>query len=104
MRDFDDRELALREYVAGRVWVSNEGPRALCDRAVAWLRRGRVLLPGVTPLAYLISEVRAGEQALIYSVVDAPVRPELPRELLELLDVPERQNRCWSGGARRRRT
>lgn len=41
VRDFDDRELALREYVAGRVWVSNEGPRALFDRAVTWLRRGR---------------------------------------------------------------
>ncbi|MGP4006961.1 aldo/keto reductase [Streptomyces sp. 4N124] len=40
-------------------------------------------------LAYLVSEVRAGEQALIHSVVDAPVRPEFRRELLELLDVPE---------------
>lgn len=35
-------------------------------------------------------EVRKGEQALIYSVVDAPVEPEFRRELLEILDVPER--------------
>ncbi|GAB2488497.1 hypothetical protein GCM10027187_64650 [Streptosporangium sandarakinum] len=46
VRDFEAEDLALREYVAGRVWLSNEGPRALFDRAVTWLRRKRVLLPG----------------------------------------------------------
>ncbi|GGV57568.1 transposase [Streptomyces spectabilis] len=89
IRDFDDGDLQLREYIAGRVWVSNEGPRALFDRAVTWLLRNRVLLPGITPLAYLVAEVRTGEQALIYSVADAPVTPEFRRELLELLDVPK---------------
>ncbi|ROQ65243.1 TnpA family transposase [Streptomyces sp. CEV 2-1] len=89
IRDFEDGDLALREHIAGRVWVSNEGPRALFDRAVTWLLRNRVLLPGLTPLAYLVAEVRKGEQALIYSVVDAPVNPEFRRELLELLDVPD---------------
>ncbi|MCY0924393.1 MULTISPECIES: DUF4158 domain-containing protein [unclassified Streptomyces] len=49
VRDFEDGELELRQHVAGRVWVSNEGPRALFDRAVTWLRRNRCLLPGITP-------------------------------------------------------
>ncbi|MBV9026946.1 MAG: Tn3 family transposase [Streptomycetaceae bacterium] len=89
VRDFEEGDLPLREYIAGRVWVSNEGPRALFDRAVTWLLRNRVLLPGITPLAYLVAEVRRGEQALIYSVVDAPVTPEFRRELLGLLTVPE---------------
>lgn len=89
IRDFDDADLRLREYIAGRVWVSQEGPRALFDRAVTWLLRNRVLLPGITPLAYLVAEVRTGEQSLIYSVADAPVTPEFRRELLELLDVPQ---------------
>ncbi|MEU9057284.1 hypothetical protein AB0D37_44375, partial [Streptomyces sp. NPDC048384] len=31
-------------------------------RAVTWLRRNRCLLPGITPLAYLVAEVRRGEQ------------------------------------------
>ncbi|MFG1756005.1 Tn3 family transposase, partial [Streptosporangium sandarakinum] len=48
-----------------------------------------VLLPGITTLARLVTEVRAGEQALIYSVVDAPVTPELRRQLLGLLPVPD---------------
>ncbi|MFF4986270.1 DUF4158 domain-containing protein [Streptosporangium saharense] len=60
VRDFEAGDLALREYVAGRVWLSNEGPRALFDRAVTWLRRKRVLLPGITTLARLVTEVRAG--------------------------------------------
>ncbi|WP_438484880.1 DUF4158 domain-containing protein [Streptomyces sp. S186] len=76
LRDFEEGDLPLREYIAGRVWVSTEGPRALFDRAVTWLLRNRVLLPGMTPLAYLVAEVRRGEQALIYSVADAPVTPE----------------------------
>jgi hypothetical protein len=80
VRDFDAGELALREYMTGRVWLSNEGPRALFDRAVTWLRRNRVLLPGITTLARLVAEVRAGEQVLIYSVVDAEVTSELRRQ------------------------
>ncbi|MEU9057032.1 DUF4158 domain-containing protein, partial [Streptomyces sp. NPDC048384] len=28
LREFEDGELELRQYVAGRVWVSSEGPRA----------------------------------------------------------------------------
>ncbi|MFE2037726.1 DUF4158 domain-containing protein [Streptomyces scopuliridis] len=89
VRDFEDGELELRQYVAGRVWMSNEGPRALFDRAATWLRRHRCLLPGITPLANLVTEVRTAEQALIYSVVDAPVTPELRRDLLGLLVVLE---------------
>ena len=104
IRDFDDGDLQLREHIAGRVWVSNDGPRALFDRAVTWLLRNRVLLPGLTSLGYLVAEVRKGEQALIYSVVDAPVEPEFRRELLEILDVPERAFRSalerWRKGPR----
>lgn len=62
--EFDAAELELRAFVAGRVWVSNEGPRALFDRAVVWLIKHRALLPGITTLARLVAEVRVGEIAL----------------------------------------
>lgn len=54
LREFDGAELELRAFVAGRVWVSNEGPRALFDRAVVWLIKHRVLLPRITTLARLV--------------------------------------------------
>jgi hypothetical protein len=38
----------------------------LFDRAVTWLLGNRVLLPGLTPLGYMVAEVRKGAQALIF--------------------------------------
>ncbi|MBS2965384.1 DUF4158 domain-containing protein [Actinocrinis puniceicyclus] len=89
LREFDSAELELRAFVAGRVGVSNEGPRALFDRAVVWLIKHRVLLPRITTLVRLVPEVRTGEMALINSVIDAEVSPELRRTLLRVLDVPD---------------
>src|SRR5664279_2819699 len=35
-------------FLDGRAWTHAEGPAALFEQAVGWLRRHRVLLPGVT--------------------------------------------------------
>ena len=58
--DFTDPQAAagLREFLDGRAWVHAEGPYALFEEAVAWLRRHRVLLPGVNILARLVATVR----------------------------------------------
>lgn len=38
----------FRTFLHGRAWTAHaEGPKALFDHAVGWLRRNRVLLPGV---------------------------------------------------------
>ncbi len=60
-RDSADEQASaqLREFLAGRAWTHAEGPVALFDQAVAWLRRHRVLLPGVSVLARLVTTVRA---------------------------------------------
>ena len=59
-RDFADPEARreLRAFVDARAWTRSEGPRALFDQAVAWLREQRVLLPGVSVLARLVAEIR----------------------------------------------
>nr|WSU78229.1 hypothetical protein OG499_37125 [Streptomyces anulatus] len=65
---------------------------ALFDHAVAWLRRHRVLLPGVSVLARQVSEVRAvAEKRLHATVARAAHRadPVLPGELVRLLEVPD---------------
>ncbi|MBA9050512.1 hypothetical protein BJ996_007243 [Streptomyces phaeogriseichromatogenes] len=40
----------FRTFLHGRAWTHAGGPKALFDHAVGWLRRHRVLLPGVSVL------------------------------------------------------
>lgn len=49
----------FRAFLHGRAWTAHaEGPKALFDHSVGWLRRNRVLQPGVSVLARQVSEVR----------------------------------------------
>ncbi|MFI7153456.1 Tn3 family transposase [Nonomuraea sp. NPDC050022] len=53
---WSDRQLTrqFRTFLHGRAWTHAEGPVALFEQSVAWLRRHRVLLPGVTVLEHLM--------------------------------------------------
>lgn len=59
--EFEDPQRArkFRTFLYGRAWTYPEGPVALFNHAVAWLRRNRVLLPGASVLARQVSEARA---------------------------------------------
>lgn len=60
-------------------------------RSVAWLRRGRVLLPGVTVLALLVAEVQAAAAEQLHQAVTeaaAGADPGLAGLLDALLVVP----------------
>jgi len=91
---FEDREWGrkFRTFLHGRAWTAAEGPVALFNQAVGWLRRNRVLLPGVSVLARQVAEVRGtAEQRLYATVAGAARRADgaLPADLVALLDVPE---------------
>ncbi|GAA0951873.1 hypothetical protein GCM10009576_074080 [Streptomyces rhizosphaericus] len=93
-RDFTDRTWGreLRSFLYGRAWTHAEGPVALFNYAVTWLRKNRVLLPGVSVLARQVSEARtAAERRLCEAVARATVRADaaLAPALAELLVVPE---------------
>jgi hypothetical protein len=93
-RHFTDPQAAagLREFLDGRAWVHAEGPYALFEQAVAWLRRHRVLLPGVSILARLVATVReAAAERMHRTLAEAAASAdaELPHRLVELLRVPE---------------
>ncbi len=97
---FDDRDSwtgrqltrQFRTLLHGRAWTHAEGPVALFEQSVAWLRRHRMLLPGVTVLERLVGSVRERADVRMYAVVAKQVRradPELPGALSGLLVVPE---------------
>lgn len=88
-REFSAGEAGLRAFLAARVWASAEGPRALFDRAVVWLVEHRVLLPGITVLARLVAEVRAGEHERLYEVLAGALPAGIRQELEALLVVVE---------------
>nr|WP_213089411.1 DUF4158 domain-containing protein [Streptomyces flaveus] len=49
----------FRTFLRGRSWTGAEGPVSLFNQAVGWLRRNRVLLPGVSVLAKQVAAVRS---------------------------------------------
>jgi Domain of unknown function (DUF4158) len=93
-RDFTDDgpQEEIRAFIAARAWTRTEGPRALFDQSVAWLRERKILLPGPSVLARLVSEVRTAESDRLHGVMAsaaAQADAGLPGRLVGLLDVPD---------------
>lgn len=76
LRKYDDPEWSrrFRTFLHGRAWTHLEGPKALFDHAVGWLRRNRVLLPGVSVLARQVSEVRKVADKRLHATVAGAAR------------------------------
>lgn len=70
-RDFSDDgpQLEVRAFLGARAWTRTEGPRALFDLAVAWLREQKVLLPRASILARLVTEVRTAATDRLHDVI-----------------------------------
>ncbi|NQU36573.1 MAG: Tn3 family transposase, partial [Actinobacteria bacterium] len=95
-RDLGDEAVAVefRSFLDGRAWTHAEGPAALFDKAVGWLRRSRVLLPGLTVLVRMVGTVREAAAERTYTELTAAcarVDKGLPRRLRALLVVPSGQ-------------
>lgn len=89
-RELDEaEEKGLREFLAARAWASTEGPRALLDRGVAWLRERKVLLPGVTRLTRLVIAVRAEASERLWRALADGADDALRQRLRHLLEVEE---------------
>jgi len=94
IRVLEDAEVTaqLRQFLDGRAWTHAEGPGALFDHGVGWLRRNRVLLPGITVLIRLVVTVREAAAARMHTTLAAAataVDPMLPGRLRASLAVPE---------------
>jgi len=82
-------EKALRDFVSARAWASSEGPRALFDHGVAWLRERKILLPGLTTLARLVAAVRAEVLERLWRTLSESIDDALRQRLERLLDIEE---------------
>ncbi|WSW88583.1 DUF4158 domain-containing protein [Streptomyces sp. NBC_00989] len=70
-----DQGPKFRAFLHGRAWTAHaEGPKALFDHSVGWLRRNRVLLPGVSVLAREVAEVRRIAEQRLHATVAKEVR------------------------------
>jgi TnpA family transposase len=76
-------------WLDDRAWTTGEGPKALFDGAVLWLRERRVLLPGVSRLSRLVARVRDAATQRLWEALAALVTPAQARTLERLLEVPD---------------
>jgi hypothetical protein len=93
-RVFEDPEAAagFRVFLEGRAWTHAEGPYRLFEQAAGWLRRNRVLLPGISVLARLVVSARDGAAERMYrslASAAAAADPALPARLRGLLVVQD---------------
>jgi hypothetical protein len=68
---------------------TGDGPKALFDGAVVWLREHPVLLPGVSTLARLVARVRDAAMQRLWDTLAAPLTAAQAHTLEQLLEIPD---------------
>ncbi|OJF14078.1 hypothetical protein BG844_11705 [Couchioplanes caeruleus subsp. caeruleus] len=87
--DFTTAESDLVHWIDDRAWTTGDGPKAIFEAAVGWLRERKVLLPAVSTLARLVAQVRAQATDRLYQRLSELVSADQARLLEDLLDVPD---------------
>ncbi|WP_431031548.1 Tn3 family transposase [Plantibacter sp. RU18] len=73
-------------FVAARTATRTERPTAVFDQAVAWLRRERVLLPGLSLVTRLVAEARSEANERLFSLLTEWTPSGLASRLDALVD------------------
>jgi TnpA family transposase len=88
-RDFSSAEAELSRWIDDRAWTTGDGPSALSEGAVAWLRERQILLPGTSRLERLVARIRDAATQRLWDVLTALLTPAHAQRLELLLEVPE---------------
>ncbi|MDQ1317174.1 MAG: hypothetical protein QG588_825, partial [Candidatus Poribacteria bacterium] len=93
--DFSDPKeyFSLVRWLYTRSWISDERPSILFDLATARLVDRKVLLPGVTVLARLVSRIRYRVSARLWQNLASLVNPEQRSKLEAILSIPEKSGK-----------
>lgn len=81
----------LCRLLYARAWIGNERPSLMFDFATNWLIGNKVLLPGITTLTRLISEIRERAANRLWSRLAFLPSPEQKAQLETLLQLKEGQ-------------
>ena len=79
----------LSRLLYTRAWISNERPSLMFDFATAWLIQNKVLLPGVSTLSRLISEIRERAINRLWKRLSSLPSKEQKEKLETLLQIPK---------------
>jgi hypothetical protein len=79
----------LSRLLYTRAWISNERPSLMFDFATAWLIQHKILLPGVSTLTRLISEIRERAINRLWKRLSSLPSEEQREKLETLLQIPE---------------
>ena len=94
LRDFAATRDDLTTWIFARAWTTGEGPKAIFDGSVSWLREHNVLLPGVSVLARLVASVRDEAAQRLWETLYDLMTAEQHRVLDALLEVPGTARTC----------
>ncbi len=84
-----DRGLRLSRLLYARAWISNERPSMMFDFATAWLIQNKILLPDVSTLTRLISEIRERTNNRLWKQLASFPSKAQKDKLETLLLIPE---------------
>lgn len=87
--EFSTVEDELGEWIEARAWTTGDGPKALFNAAVAWLRERRVLLSGVSTLARLVAARCEAANQRLWATLHQLLDDEQRAALDGLLEVPD---------------
>ncbi|WP_304523680.1 DUF4158 domain-containing protein [Actinocorallia sp. API 0066] len=87
-KDFVSVEAEFVAWVAARSWTSGDGPKAIFNDGVGWLRERRVLLPGVSTLVRLVARARDETTKRLWGVLEGLLSVGQRHVLDQLLEVP----------------
>ena len=82
----------LSRLLYARSWISNERPSLMFDFATAWLIQHKILLPGVSTLIRLISEIRERTNTRLLAQLAALPDELQKQQLKDLLSISDGSN------------
>lgn len=88
LASFGEVEAELSAWIADQSWMTGDGPKAIFDGAVAWLRERQALLPGITTLERLVGEGRRTADRRLWAQLTRRLSGSQKAALRSLLSPP----------------